>query len=65
MCVCFVSVSIAEADKLFSIIVINCNGFYSPSCFLSGNSEGVFGLRVKLPPAHLFTTHGGGFTVSL
>ena len=29
-----------------------------------GDSEGPFGLRVKLPPAHLSTTHGGGFTLS-
>ena len=29
-----------------------------------GNSEGHFGLRVKLPSAHLFTKNGGGFTLS-
>ena len=25
-------------------------------------AKGPFGLRVKLPPAHLSSTHGGGFT---
>ena len=30
-----------------------------------GNYEGIFGLRVELPPAHLSTTHSGGFTLSL
>ena len=25
----------------------------------------LFGLQVKLPPAHLFTTHGGIFTLSM
>ena len=28
----------------------------------TGDSEGTFGLKVKLPPAHQSTTHGGGFT---
>ena len=27
-------------------------------------AKGAFGLRVKLPPAHLSTTHGGGFTLT-
>ena len=27
------------------------------------NSKGTF-YRVKLPPAYLYTTHGGGFTLS-
>ena len=30
-----------------------------------GLAKGRFGLRVKLPPAHLSTTHGGGFILSL
>ena len=38
---------------------------YSPSCLGQEKAKGPFGLRVKLPPAHLFTTHGGGFTLSI
>ena len=44
------------------VIVIT---FYSPSCLGQETAKGSFGLRVKLPPAHLSTTHGGGFTLSL
>ena len=44
------------------VIVIT---FYSPSCLGQETTKGPFGLRVKLPPAHLFTTHGGSFTLSL
>ena len=39
--------------------------FYSPSCLGKETAKGPFGLRVKLPPAHLSTTHDGGFTLSL
>ena len=39
--------------------------FYSPSCLGQETAKGPFGLRVKLPPAHLSITHGGGFTLSL
>ena len=39
------------------------NTFHSPSCLGQETAKGPFGLRVKLPPAHLFTTHGGGFTL--
>ena len=48
--------------KLCIVIVIT---FYSPSCLGQETAKGSFGLRVKLPPAHLSTTHGGGFTLSL
>ena len=44
------------------VIVIT---FYSPSCLGQETAKGRFGLRVKLPPAHLSTTQGGGFTLSL
>ena len=44
------------------VIVIT---FYSPSCLGQETAKGPFGLRVKLPPAHLSTTHDGGFTLSL
>ena len=47
---------------LVIVIVIT---FYSPSCLGQETAKGPFGLRVKLPPAHLSTTHGGGFTQSL
>ena len=40
--------------------------FNSPSCFGQETAKVPFGLRVaKLPLAHLCTTHGGGFTLSL
>ena len=35
-----------------------------PSCLGQETANGPFGLRVKLPPAHASTTHGGGFTMS-
>ena len=49
---------------LFSLIVIVIT-FYSPSCLGQETTKGPFGLRVKLPLAHLSTTHGRGFTQSL
>ena len=39
--------------------------FYLPSCVGQETAKGPFGLRVKLPPAHLSITHGEGFTLSL
>ena len=39
--------------------------FYSPSCLGQGTAKGPFGLRFKLSPAHLSTTHREGFTLSL
>ena len=36
-----------------------------PSFLVQETGKGPFGLRVKLPPAHLSTTHGGGFTLSV
>ena len=51
-----------SAIKGTVVIVIT---FYSPSCLGQETAKGPFGLRVKLPPAHLSTTHGGGFTQSL
>ena len=39
--------------------------FYSPTCLGQETAKGPFGLRVKLPSVHLFTTHGGGFALSL
>ena len=48
----------------FDVIVIVIT-FYSPSCLGQETAKGPFGLRVKLPPAHLSTTHGGGFILSL
>ena len=53
---------IAYYQYLVIVIVIT---FYSPSCLGQETAKGPFGLRVKLPPAHLSTTHGGGFTLSL
>ena len=39
--------------------------FYSPSCLGQETAKGPFGLRVKLPPAHLSIAHGGSFTLFL
>ena len=46
----------------YIVIVIT---FYSPSCLGQETAKGPFGLRVKLSPAHLSTTHSGGFKLSL
>ena len=46
------------------VIVIEIT-FYSSSCLGQETAKGPFRLRVKLPPAHLSTTHGGGFILSL
>ena len=39
--------------------------FYSPSCLDLETAKGPFGHQVKLPPAHLSITRGGGFTPPL
>ena len=39
--------------------------FYSPNWLDQKTANGPFGLQVKLPPAHLSTIDGGGFTLSL
>ena len=44
------------------VIVIT---FYPRSCLGQDTAKGPFGLQVELPPAHLSTTHCGGFTLSL
>ena len=46
-------------SKLFLIT------FYSPSFLGQETAKESFGLRVKLPPAHLSTTHGGALTLLL
>ena len=52
-----------EELQLFEIVIVIT--FYSPNCLGQETAKGPFGLRVKLPPAHLCTTHGGSFTLSL
>ena len=42
----------------------NCIKFHSPRCLGQETAKGSFSLRVKLPPAHLSTTHSRGFTLS-
>ena len=43
----------------------NCVHYYSPGCLGQETAKGPFGLRAKLPPAHvLYATYGGGFTLS-
>ena len=39
--------------------------FYFPSSLGQETAKGLFRLQIKLSPAHLSTTHGGGFTFSL
>ena len=39
--------------------------FYLSNCLRQETAKGPFSLRFKLPPAHLSTTHGGGFTLTL
>ena len=43
--------------------VDNCHNVHL--LFGQETAKGPFGLRVKLPPAHLSTTHGRGFTLAL
>ena len=40
----------------------NCNHIIFTKLPWPETAKGPFGLRVKLPPAYLSTTHGGGFT---
>ena len=55
-----------ECLQLNLIVIVIVITFYSPSCLGPETAKGPFGLRVKLPsPVHLFTTHGGAFTLSL
>ena len=49
----------------YHALLVSVITFYLPSCLGQETAKGPFGLRVKLPPAHLSTTHGGGFTLSL
>ena len=44
--------------------IVIATTFYSPSSLCQKTAKWHFGLRVQLTPAHLFTTHGGGFTLS-
>ena len=48
----------------YLIIIVIVITFYSTSCLGQETAKGHFGLRVKLPPAHLSSTHGGGFILS-
>ena len=47
------------------VVILFVDTLYLPSYLGQETAKGPFGLRVKLPLAHLFTTHGGGFTLSL
>ena len=47
--------------KIIAIVITP----YSPSCLGEETVKGTFGLPVKLPPAHLSTTHDESFTLSL
>ena len=53
--------------KCFHLLEKRYNSTYILFAKLScqGDRDGTFGLRVKLPPAHLFTTHSGVFTLSV
>ena len=50
---------------LFRYDIVTVITFYSPSCLSQETAKGPFGLRVKLPPVLLSTTHDGGFTMFL
>ena len=50
-----------QFPKIVIVIVIT---FYSPSCLGQETAKGPFGLQVKLPPAHLSTTHSGDFPIA-
>ena len=46
-------------------LMVSINIFYGPSCHYDQQTiKGSFGHQVKLPPTHLSTTNGGGFTLS-
>ena len=55
------------------MIIININSncpiivitFYLSSCLGLETAKGPISFRIKLPPAHQSTTHGGSFTLSL
>ena len=47
------------------VIIVIVITFYSPNCLSQETAKEPCGLRSKLPPAHMSTTHGGGFTLSL
>ena len=42
-----------------STLIVIVITFYSPSCLSQETAKGPFGLRVKLPPAHLSITSDG------
>ena len=56
---------VTSIKKLLGVAIVIVITFYSPSCLGQEIAKGPFGLRVQLPPAHLSTTHDGGFTLSL
>ena len=50
-----------KTSMISAIVIVTT--FHSPSCLGQATAKRLFGLQVKLPPAHLSTTHGGGFTL--
>ena len=60
---CFVCLLFASylIVLMYKIVI----AFYLPSCLDQETTMGSFGLRVKLPPSHRSTTHGGGCTLFL
>ena len=61
----WISGDVSFAFVLLFRMIINSNYIYLTSCVGQETEKGLFGLPVNLPPAHLSTTHGGGFTLSL
>ena len=49
---------------IFSSKPFNCKYILFASFLIQETAKGSFGLRVKLPPDHLSTTHIGSFTQS-
>ena len=55
-------VPLKTLDTVYSLSLITfVLTSYSPSCRGQETKKGLFGVRVKLPPAHLSTTLGGDF----
>ena len=53
--------SLRNSSRVILILIT----FYSPSCLGHEAAKGYLSLRVKLPSAHLSTTHGQGIILSL
>ena len=53
------AIKIEKLATKYNYIAVQC----SLSCHGQETAKRLFSLRVKLPPAYLFTRHGGGWTL--